>query len=56
MFQVHLALANVYMKLRQYDRMADQLTTYLNENPNSPERAQVEKLRDQALKARQDER
>ena len=56
MFQVHLALANVYMKLRQYDRMADHLTAYLDENPNSPERAQVEKMRDQALKARQDER
>ena len=56
MFQVHLALANVYMKLRQYDRMADHLTTYLDENPSAPEREQVEKLRDQALKARQDER
>ena len=56
MFQVHLALANVYMKLRQYDRMVDQLNSYLDENPNGPEREQVEKLRDQALKARQDER
>jgi tetratricopeptide (TPR) repeat protein len=56
MFQVHLALANIYMKLRQYDRMVAQLNSYLVENPNGPERAQVERLRDQALKARQDER
>jgi tetratricopeptide (TPR) repeat protein len=56
MFQVHLALANVYMKLRQYDRMVAQLNSYLDQNPNGPEREQVEKLRDQAIKARQDER
>ncbi len=52
MFQIHLALANVYLKLRRFDNLLDHLNTYLEENPNGLERPQVERLRDQVLKAR----
>jgi tetratricopeptide (TPR) repeat protein len=54
MSQIHLALANVYLKLRRYDNLLDQLNTYLQQNPNAPEREQVEKLRSQVLKAKSD--
>jgi Tfp pilus assembly protein PilF len=51
MAQVHLALANVYLKLRRYDSLLEQLNAYLEQNPKGPEREQVEKLREQILKA-----
>jgi len=54
MAQVHLALANVYLKLRRYDSLLDQLNAFLDLNPNAPEREQVEKLRNQVLKAKSD--
>jgi thioredoxin-like negative regulator of GroEL len=52
MFQVHLALANVYLKLRRFDSLLDQLNTYLQENPTGPDREQVERLRNQVIKAK----
>jgi Tfp pilus assembly protein PilF len=54
MAQVHLALANVYLKLRRYDSLLDQLNTYLEQNPKGRDREQVEHLRDQVLKAKSD--
>jgi len=54
MFQVHLALANVYLKLRKFDNLLDQLNTYLEENPSAKDREQVERLRNQVMKARGD--
>jgi len=33
MAQVRLMLANVYLKLRHYDSLMDQLDSYLKENP-----------------------
>jgi len=56
MFKVHLALANVYMKLRRFDRLVDQLNTYLAKNPSAEDREQVERLRDQVLKGSGDGR
>jgi hypothetical protein len=52
MFQIHLALANVYMKLRRYDRLVEQLDTYIQENPKAADRDQIERMRDQIVKAR----
>jgi tetratricopeptide (TPR) repeat protein len=52
MSQIHLALANVYLKWRKYDNLLDQLNAYLQQNPNGPQRDQVQKLRDQVLKAK----
>ena len=54
MSQIHLALANVYLKLKRYDNLLDQLNTYLEQNPKGTEREQVERLRDQVLKAKSD--
>ena len=54
MSQIHLALANVYLKLKRYDNLLDQLNTYLEQNPKGAERPQVERLRDQVLKAKSD--
>jgi Flp pilus assembly protein TadD len=52
MFQVHLALANVYLRLKRYDRMVDQLDTYLRENPRAANREEIEKLREKVVHAR----
>jgi Tfp pilus assembly protein PilF len=53
MFQVRLVLANVYMKLRNYDRLMEQLDTYLEENPDGDQRAAAEELRESLLKTQQ---
>lgn len=53
MFQVRLMLANVYMKLRRYDNLMEQLDSYLAENPKGLHRAQVEQMRQQLLQAKQ---
>jgi len=52
MFQIHLALANVYLKLKRFDNLLDQLNTYLEQNPNGEDREQVQRLRDQVLNAK----
>ena len=54
MSQIHLALANVYLKWRKYDNLLDQLNAYLQQSPNGAQHEQVEKLRDQVLKAKGD--
>jgi tetratricopeptide (TPR) repeat protein len=51
MFQVRLMLANVYAKLRRYDRVLEQLDTYLAENPKGEERENVEEVRQKVLQA-----
>ncbi len=54
MFQIHLALANVYMRLKNFDGLVEQLDSYLKENPNAQDREQIEKLREQVVKGRGD--
>jgi tetratricopeptide (TPR) repeat protein len=49
MFQIRLALANVYLKLSRYDNLMEQLNTYLAENPDGAARDQVEHLRERLL-------
>jgi tetratricopeptide (TPR) repeat protein len=53
MFQVHLVLANVYAKLRNYDGLKEQLDTYLAENPHGEDRDAAIKLRETLLKVGQ---
>lgn len=53
MFQVHLLLANVYLKLRNYDRVMDQLNTYLDENPKGDQREAVQEMRQKLIQAKQ---
>jgi tetratricopeptide (TPR) repeat protein len=40
-----LALANVYIRMQEWPEAAAQLTTYLAENPETPDRTQVEAVR-----------
>jgi tetratricopeptide (TPR) repeat protein len=51
MFQIRLALANVYLKQQRYDSLLDQLDSYLAENPEGDQKAEVEAMREQILKA-----
>jgi len=48
--QIRLLLANVYLKRNDWTNLRAQLDTYLAENPNSPERADVERMRAQLPK------
>ncbi len=50
MFQIRLALANVYLKLNRFDNLMDQLNAYLTENPTGDARDQVERLKSQLAK------
>jgi Tfp pilus assembly protein PilF len=43
--QVRLLLANVYLRQQNWAMVRKQLDTYLAENPNAPEQAEVEKIR-----------
>ncbi|HYR91686.1 MAG TPA: tetratricopeptide repeat protein [Terriglobia bacterium] len=52
MAQVRLMLANVYLKLRHYDSLMDQLDSYLKENPKGEQRKAVEDMRESLLKAK----
>lgn len=52
MFQIHLVLANVYLKLRNYDRVLDQLNTYLDENPKGEQRQAVQQMRQKLIDVR----
>jgi tetratricopeptide (TPR) repeat protein len=53
MFQVRLALANVYMKLQNYKGLKEQLDLYLQENPDGEQRDAVIKMRETLLNAHQ---
>jgi tetratricopeptide (TPR) repeat protein len=55
MAQVRLMLANVYLKLRNYDGLMDQLDSYLQENPKGEQRKQVEEMRQTLLKAKEEQ-
>lgn len=48
---VRLMLANVYVKLHRYDRSLDQLNSYIAENPHGQQLNEVERLRDQLMRA-----
>jgi tetratricopeptide (TPR) repeat protein len=54
MFQIRLMLANVYMKLQNFDRLMEQLDGYLAENPEGEERRAVEELRQKVLQAKEE--
>jgi Flp pilus assembly protein TadD len=51
MANVHLALANVYLKLQRYDNTMEQLNTYIAENPKGQLLDEAIKMRDQLLQA-----
>ena len=51
MASVRLMLANVYLKLRNRDKLLDQLDSYLAENPNGDQRRVVEDMRRAVLSA-----
>jgi Tfp pilus assembly protein PilF len=53
MAAVRLMLANVYLKLRQYDNLMEQLNTYIAENPHGEQLQAVVQMRDQLLKAKE---
>ena len=46
-----LMLANVYLKQFRFDTALEQLTTYLEKNPNTPQRAALEKMKAQIERA-----
>ena len=49
---VRLMLANVYLKLRQYDNTLDQLNHYIAENPKGDQIQEAIHMRDEILQAR----
>jgi tetratricopeptide (TPR) repeat protein len=49
---IRLMLANVYLKMRNYNGLSDQLDRYLAENPEGEQRAQVEQMRQQLQQAK----
>jgi Flp pilus assembly protein TadD len=51
MATIHLALANVYLKLHSYDKTLEQLNTYIAENPKGQQLEQATQMRDQLLQA-----
>ena len=53
MAAVRLMLANVYLKLRQYDNLMEQLNTYIAENPHGEQLQAVVQMRDHLLKAKE---
>ncbi len=55
MAQVRLMLANVYLKLRHYDSLMDQLDSYLKENPKGEQRQAVEEMRESLLKSKHEQ-
>ena len=48
-------LANVYLKLQQYDSVVDQLNTYIVENPRGEQLKAATQMRDQILKAKEEQ-
>jgi Tfp pilus assembly protein PilF len=55
MASVRLMLANVYLKLHQYDSVVEQLSTYIAENPNGEQLQAATQMRDQLLKAKENQ-
>jgi Flp pilus assembly protein TadD len=51
MASVRLMLANVYLKLRNRDKLMEQLDSYLAENPRGEQRQTVEEMREKLLTA-----
>ncbi len=49
MANVRLMLANVYLKLRDRDKLLNQLDSYLTENPNGDQRRVVQEMREKVL-------
>jgi tetratricopeptide (TPR) repeat protein len=56
MATVRLMLANVYLKLHQYDNVMEQLNTYIAENPHGEQLQAATQMRDQLLTAKQAQR
>ena len=50
---IRLMLANVYIKLRRYDNVLEQLNTYIVENPQGEQLQAVTQMRDELLKAKE---
>jgi Tfp pilus assembly protein PilF len=53
MASVRLMLANVYLKLRRYDNVLEQLNTYIAENPQGEQLQAASQMRDELLKAKE---
>jgi Flp pilus assembly protein TadD len=51
MSEVQLLLVNVYTKQRRYNEALEQVTRYLDKNPKSPQRADLERIKGQLEKA-----
>src|SRR6185369_17040079 len=49
MGNIRLMLANVYLKLRRYDKTLDQLNSYIAENPKGQQTQAAVHMRDQLL-------
>lgn len=45
MYEARLTLLNIYMHQERYKDVLKQITAYLEENPNAPQRQQIEKLK-----------
>jgi len=45
MYEARLTLLNIYMHQERYKDALKQITVYLEENPNAPQRQQIEKLK-----------
>jgi tetratricopeptide (TPR) repeat protein len=52
MASVRLMLANVYLKMHQYDSVVEQLNTYIAENPNGEQLQAATQMRDQIVNAK----
>ena len=55
MAKIRLMLANVYLKLRRYDKTLEQIDSYIAENPHGDQIAAVQQMRGQLLKAKETE-
>jgi Tfp pilus assembly protein PilF len=53
MASIRLMLANVYLKLRRYDNVLEQLDTYIAENPHGEQLQAVTQMRDQLVRAKE---
>ena len=56
MASVRLMLANVYLKLRRYDNVVEQLDTYIAENPQGEQLQAATQMRNQLVKAKEGQR
>lgn len=56
MANVRLMLANVYLKLRRYDKSLEQVTAYIAENPKGSQLQAATQMRDQLLQQQAAER